>query len=79
VKKEPGCSWIEVNKRVHAFITEDRSQELAEDTYENLQKVSIMIKDEGHLPGTRFILHDIEQEQKEQNHFQQSKKWAINI
>ncbi|XP_057864380.2 pentatricopeptide repeat-containing protein At2g33680 [Cryptomeria japonica] len=28
VKKEPGCSWVEVNKSVHAFVTEDRSHEL---------------------------------------------------
>ncbi|XAR71659.1 hypothetical protein NMG60_11018039 [Bertholletia excelsa] len=25
VKKDPGCSWIEVNKRVHVFFVEDRT------------------------------------------------------
>jgi len=25
VKKTPGCSWIEINKQVHAFLMEDRS------------------------------------------------------
>ncbi|KAF3434901.1 hypothetical protein FNV43_RR21988 [Rhamnella rubrinervis] len=25
IKKEPGCSWIEVNKQIHAFIIGDNS------------------------------------------------------
>ncbi|XP_057813906.2 pentatricopeptide repeat-containing protein At2g13600 [Cryptomeria japonica] len=27
VKKTPGCSWIEVNKQVHAFLVQDRSRQ----------------------------------------------------
>eukprot|EP01018_Ginkgo_biloba_P024979 Gb_30090 [translate_table: standard] len=30
VKKDPGCSWIQVKNRVHAFVTEDRSHPLVD-------------------------------------------------
>ncbi|XP_057838624.2 pentatricopeptide repeat-containing protein At4g02750 [Cryptomeria japonica] len=36
VSKEPGCSWIEINKRVHAFFSGDKSRTQMHKIYEEL-------------------------------------------
>lgn len=39
LKKNPGCSWIEVKKRVHSFFVEDDSHPEAELGYECLANI----------------------------------------
>ncbi|XP_059659664.1 pentatricopeptide repeat-containing protein At5g27110-like [Cornus florida] len=47
LKKNPGCSWIEVNKRIQTFLVEDKSHPEAEMVYECLSFLaSHMEKDE---------------------------------
>eukprot|EP01018_Ginkgo_biloba_P028161 Gb_32962 [translate_table: standard] len=64
VKKEPGCSWIEVKNRVHAFVVGDRSHPQTDEIYATLYKLSGQIKKLGYVPDTRLLLHDGEEEQK---------------
>jgi hypothetical protein len=40
VKKTPGCSWIEVNKQVHAFLVGDRSHPQTQEIYKELERLS---------------------------------------
>lgn len=77
VKKKPGCSWIEVNNRVHAFVIEDRSHPQTEKIYETLEKLETQIRDAGYLPDTNFVLHDVDEEQKERVLCYHSEKLAI--
>eukprot|EP01018_Ginkgo_biloba_P026883 Gb_14445 [translate_table: standard] len=77
LKKEPGCSWIEVNNRVHAFVMEDRSHQLTTEIYAKLERLSVQMKEAGYVASTRFVLHDIEEEQKEHSLFHHSEKLAI--
>jgi hypothetical protein len=37
VIKEPGCSWIEVQNKVHSFVVGDRSHPQMEDIYTKLE------------------------------------------
>eukprot|EP01018_Ginkgo_biloba_P002727 Gb_38068 [translate_table: standard] len=77
VKKTPGCSWIEVNKQVHAFLVGDRSHPQMEDIYAKLESLSREIKAAGYMSDTRFVLNDVEEEQKEQIISHHSEKLAI--
>eukprot|EP01018_Ginkgo_biloba_P013190 Gb_32456 [translate_table: standard] len=77
VKKPPGCSWIEVHKHVHAFITGDRSHPQTQKIYAKLERLSRQMKAAGYVPDTRFVLHDLEEEQKEHVLNHHSEKLAI--
>eukprot|EP01018_Ginkgo_biloba_P002781 Gb_22740 [translate_table: standard] len=77
VKKTAGCSWIEVNKQVHAFFAGDRSHPYIQKIYAKLEKLSRQMKAEGYVPDKRFVLNDVEEEQKEQILCHHSEKLAI--
>eukprot|EP01018_Ginkgo_biloba_P007726 Gb_41233 [translate_table: standard] len=77
VKKTPGCSWVEVNKQMHAFLVGDRSHPQMQKIYEKLERLSSQMKAAGYVPDTRFVLHDVEEEQKEQVLCHHSEKLAI--
>eukprot|EP01018_Ginkgo_biloba_P028364 Gb_34248 [translate_table: standard] len=79
VKKKPGCSWIEVKSRVHAFIAEDRSHPQTEEIYATLESLAARMKDEGYIPNTNFVLHDVEEEQKEHILSYHSEKLAVSF
>eukprot|EP01018_Ginkgo_biloba_P031942 Gb_37802 [translate_table: standard] len=64
VKKEPGRSWIEVKRRVHTFTAGDISHPQKEDIYAMLERLTGQMKTAGYVPDTKFVLHDLEQEQK---------------
>eukprot|EP01018_Ginkgo_biloba_P036720 Gb_30661 [translate_table: standard] len=77
LRKEPGCSWIEVKKMVHAFIVEDRSHPQTQEIYAKLDELMGQMKAVGYVPDTSFVLHDVEQEKKEHNLCYHSEKLAI--
>ncbi|XP_057841515.2 pentatricopeptide repeat-containing protein DOT4, chloroplastic [Cryptomeria japonica] len=61
VKKTPGCSWIEVNKRVHTFLVGDKSHPQTEQIYAKLEKLACEMKSAGYVPNTCFVLNDGQQ------------------
>eukprot|EP01018_Ginkgo_biloba_P032972 Gb_02573 [translate_table: standard] len=77
VKKTPGCSWIEVKKQVHVFLVGDRSHPQTGKIYAMLERLSRQMKAAGYVPNTRFVLNDVEEEQKEQVLRLHSEKLAI--
>eukprot|EP01018_Ginkgo_biloba_P019743 Gb_26052 [translate_table: standard] len=77
VKKEPGCSWINVRNRVHSFVTGDRSHPQTEEIYANLYILTVQMRDSGYVPDTSFVLHDMEHEDKEHSIRHHSEKLAI--
>ncbi|XP_057852522.2 pentatricopeptide repeat-containing protein At4g02750 isoform X2 [Cryptomeria japonica] len=77
LKKLPGCSWIEVLNRVHAFLVGDRSHVETEKIYSALENLEIQMKQAGYTPNTNFVLHDVEEELKEHILSQHSEKLAI--
>ncbi|XP_073134089.1 pentatricopeptide repeat-containing protein At2g03880, mitochondrial isoform X1 [Henckelia pumila] len=77
IKKEPGCSWIEVNKKIHAFILGDRSHPQVNAIYHELNEIIWRLKEEGYVPDTNFVLQDIEGEQMENSLLYHSEKLAI--
>eukprot|EP01018_Ginkgo_biloba_P016207 Gb_38680 [translate_table: standard] len=77
VEKEPGLSWIDVRNRVHAFSVRDRSHPQTEDIYVKLEELTHQMKEAGYRPNTSLVLHDVEEEQKEQFLCHHSEKLAI--
>ncbi|KAL7254250.1 hypothetical protein ACSBR1_008615 [Camellia fascicularis] len=75
--KETGNSWIETENRVYKFHVGDTSHPQAREIYEELHQLSLKIKELGYVPNTNFVLHNVEEEQKEQCLFQHSEKIAM--
>ncbi|KAF8403255.1 hypothetical protein HHK36_011356 [Tetracentron sinense] len=77
VKKEAGYSWVEVKNKTHSFMARDRSHPLTDRIYIKLDELSTKLKDSGYRPDTNYVLHDVEEEQKESILSQHSERLAI--
>ncbi|XP_057841894.1 pentatricopeptide repeat-containing protein At1g11290, chloroplastic isoform X2 [Cryptomeria japonica] len=77
LKKDPGCSWIEAGNRVHAFHTGDKSHPQFELINATLEDLTGKMMKEGYVPNTNFVLHDLEEEEKESILCRHSEKLAI--
>ncbi|TYI52935.1 hypothetical protein E1A91_D12G283700v1 [Gossypium mustelinum] len=75
--KEAGCSWIEVDNKIHRFHVADTSHPQVQEIYDKLDEMALKIKGLGYVPNTDFVLHELEEEQKEQFVFQHSEKIAV--
>ncbi|KAL5558786.1 hypothetical protein UlMin_034997 [Ulmus minor] len=80
LKKEAGRSWVEIDKKVHFFFNGDDSHPLTEKIQEVLMKMEKRMKAEmGYVPGLKFVLHDVEDESKEESLRVHSEKLAIGL
>lgn len=78
LKKEPGCSCIEVNGTVHEFFVADNSHPLSLKIYSKLDEVVSGLKSEGYEPNKSHLLQFVEEEEtKEQALYLHSEKIAI--
>jgi pentatricopeptide repeat protein len=77
LKKTPGYSFIEVNNRTHAFVVGDRSHPQSEQIYALLENLAGQMEVAGYVPDTKFVLHDVEEEVKEDLLYSHSEKLAI--
>ncbi|XAR63905.1 hypothetical protein NMG60_11024052 [Bertholletia excelsa] len=77
VVKKPGLSWIEIKQKVHVFLVGDSSNPKSKEIHDFLGELSKRMKEEGYVPHTDYVLHDVEEEQKEQNLSYHSEKLAV--
>ncbi|XP_058096652.1 pentatricopeptide repeat-containing protein At2g22070 [Magnolia sinica] len=77
VKKDQGFSWIQIKNSVHVFGVEDGSHPKRDAIYVMVAKIWIEIKKAGFVPDTDSVLHDIDEELKEQALSRHSEKLAI--
>ncbi|XP_058087738.1 pentatricopeptide repeat-containing protein At4g02750-like [Magnolia sinica] len=77
VTKEPGFSWIQIKNKVHCFVTGDKNHEQTEEIFLTLKELYGRLKAVGYVPDTNFVLHDVEEEQKENALLYHSEKLAI--
>lgn len=77
ITKVPASSWIEAGKRVHVFLVGDKSHPQAEQIYAFLKKLHAKMREEGYVADTGFVLHDVEDEQKEQDIGYHSERLAV--
>eukprot|EP01018_Ginkgo_biloba_P016955 Gb_16898 [translate_table: standard] len=60
VNKQPGCSWIEVNKKMHTFVVGDRLHPQKEEIYGMLESLADQLREAGYVPDTNLEKHDPE-------------------
>ncbi|XP_057866535.2 pentatricopeptide repeat-containing protein At1g08070, chloroplastic-like [Cryptomeria japonica] len=77
IKKMPGCSWIEVDKRVHVFLARDRSHPQTQKIYAKLEELSLEMKAAGYMTDSRYAQNDVEVEDKDIFIDHHSEKLAI--
>ncbi|XAR54672.1 hypothetical protein NMG60_11029910 [Bertholletia excelsa] len=77
VKKEPGCSWIEVGSKVHVFLVDDTVHPEVQSVYNYLEELGLKMRELGYVPDTKYVLHDMEYEQKEYVLSTHSEKLAV--
>ncbi|XP_051182263.1 pentatricopeptide repeat-containing protein At4g37170 [Lolium perenne] len=77
ITKMPASSWIEVGRRVHVFLVGDKSHPRAEEIYALLKKLYAKMREEGYVADTGFVLHDVEDEQKEHDIGYHSERLAV--
>ncbi|XP_071901875.1 pentatricopeptide repeat-containing protein At2g03880, mitochondrial-like [Coffea arabica] len=77
ISKEPGYSWLEMNGKVHRFMSADRSHPKSDQIYSKTSEVMGLIKKAGYVPDVNFALHDINDEGKEQGLAYHSEKLAV--
>ncbi|KAB2071358.1 hypothetical protein ES319_A08G216500v1 [Gossypium barbadense] len=78
VKKSPGSSWIEVEKRVHVFTTGDiRAHPEHSMIMKMLEKLDVLLREAGYNPDGNFVLHDVDEEEKLYSLRYHSEKLAV--
>lgn len=77
VRKEPGCSWIDVNKQIHAFTLGGKSHPQINEINRQLNELVARLISVGYVPETNFVLQDLEEEQGENSLRYHSEKLAI--
>lgn len=77
VKKDPGYSWLEAEKKVHLFVVDDRSHPEADSIYKKVDELMSRIKDAGYVPDTDLVVHNVEEEEKERCLYYHSEKLAV--
>jgi len=77
IKKILGCSWIEVEKRVHYFLIRDKLHPKTHEIYEKLDKLLSEMKKIGYIPNAIPMLHNVEVNDNELLLCQHSEKLAI--
>lgn len=78
VSKSPGCSWIEVEKKVHMFTGGDSLGHPEHPAIIRiLERLGGLLRDAGYCPDGSFVLHDVEEEEKVHSLRLHSEKLAV--
>ncbi|XWS13600.1 hypothetical protein CRYUN_Cryun36dG0051800 [Craigia yunnanensis] len=77
VRKEPGCSWVEVENKIHVFLVDDTVHPKVQAVYNYLNQLVLEMRRLGYVPDTKFVLHDMESDQKEHVLSAHSEKLAV--
>ncbi|KAJ7540073.1 hypothetical protein O6H91_10G000700 [Diphasiastrum complanatum] len=77
VKKMPGCSWIEVDNQLHAFVVGDATHPQSKEIQAELDRLVGLMKKAGYKPNLSFLLDDVEEEEEENALCGHSEKQAI--
>ncbi|XP_055818858.1 pentatricopeptide repeat-containing protein At3g24000, mitochondrial-like [Solanum dulcamara] len=77
VKKEPGCSWTEIDNQVHVFLSQDASHPKLKDIHKKLTELASRITAAGYIPNTDYVLHNVSDKEKIDNLSHHSERLAL--
>lgn len=78
IKKEQGCSKIEINNEIHEFFTADRNHKQTDEIYAKLDYVVSELKQVGYVPNANCVLIDLDEDQKKEIVLWHSEKLALS-
>lgn len=58
LKKQPGCSWIEVGNKVHVFVSRDKSHSESDLINGLLQDIHHMMRMAGTVPWDHMLINE---------------------
>lgn len=79
LKKEAGCSWVEIARKKHVFVAGDVHHSNREEIYQKLGELNGRCKQTGYVPMIELVLHDVDEVQKEEILSWHSEKLAVSF
>lgn len=79
LRKNAGCSWIEVKKKVHVLLAGDDAHPQMSMITMRLEHLSLDMKKIGYVPRTGVVLQDVEEQEKEHILCGHSEKLALGV
>ncbi|XVE84738.1 hypothetical protein DITRI_Ditri17bG0037000 [Diplodiscus trichospermus] len=79
VDKDPGWSYVEVGGKVHSFVAGDHAHKHAREISLKLEEIVASAREQGYMPETGWVLHNIEEEEKEDALGSHSEKLALSF
>ncbi|XP_008800339.1 putative pentatricopeptide repeat-containing protein At5g52630 [Phoenix dactylifera] len=76
VRKETGCSWIDVKNKTYVFTVHDQSHPRTRETYEMLRRMEELVRVKGYVADIQFAVNDVG-EYKEQSLWYHSERLAL--
>jgi pentatricopeptide repeat protein len=65
IRKEAGCSWIQVKNKIHSFVAGGGFEFRNSDEYKKIwNKLREAMEEFGYIPNTDVVLHDVNEETK---------------
>ncbi|THF98442.1 hypothetical protein TEA_029533 [Camellia sinensis var. sinensis] len=77
VKKEPACSWVEIENSVHMFVANDDAHPQREEIHKKWEEICCKIKQIGYVPDTSHVLLFVDQQERELKLQYHSEKLAL--
>lgn len=77
VTKEPAVCWVQIKNKVHYFRIGDKGHEEFKEINSKLNDLYRNFKATGYVPDTNLVLHDVEEEQKQDELLYHSEKLAV--
>ncbi|XP_073035690.1 pentatricopeptide repeat-containing protein At2g03880, mitochondrial-like [Primulina eburnea] len=79
IKKEPGCSWVEIDAQVHVFLSQDATHPCVLDIHQKLEELGQRLAVAGYVPNTDYVLHNVPDNEKRENLFHHSERLALGF
>ncbi|XP_021745711.1 pentatricopeptide repeat-containing protein At4g14050, mitochondrial-like [Chenopodium quinoa] len=77
LKREPGYSCIELAKVSQVFYAGETSHPMQEKLIGLLEELDLEMRKRGYVPDTSYVLHELEQHEKERHLLWHSERWAV--
>ncbi|GAV70582.1 PPR domain-containing protein/PPR_2 domain-containing protein/DYW_deaminase domain-containing protein [Cephalotus follicularis] len=77
IKKEPACSWVEIENAVHMFMADDDAHPQREEIHKMWENVSRKIKEIGYVPDTSNVPLYVDQQERKMRLQYHSEKLAL--
>nr|XP_043622102.1 pentatricopeptide repeat-containing protein At3g24000, mitochondrial-like [Erigeron canadensis] len=77
IKKEPGCSWVDVDGQTHVFLSQDTSHIRIHEIHQKLEELEKKLHSVGYVPNTDYVLHNVSDKEKREILSHHSERLAL--